>query len=215
MTKLRAVAIRFQPWYREIRRLIDLGAIGDTLHGLSFRARPGDGWGDDAYLARQRCFRDMPRLLIYETGVHFIDTFRYLAGEVDEVYAILNRWNSVIRGEDSALVAFRFAAGASGVWDASRYNEGTDAGPRCTFGQMLVEGNGGAIRLYGDGRLAIQKLEEVTEVHKILLGGGVVTVEGLAHLDQLTCKTVEFIALPLKICGSDGCPVRAVVMVEA
>ena len=149
---------RFQPWYREIRRLIDRGEIGDELHGLSFRARPGDGWGDDAYLARQPYFREMPRLLIYETGVHFIDTFRYLAGEVDEVYAVLNRRNAVIQGEDTALVTFQFASGANGVWDANRYNEGTDADPRYTFGEMLVEGSGGAIRLYGDGRLTIQRL---------------------------------------------------------
>ncbi|MCA9145311.1 MAG: cyclase family protein [Planctomycetaceae bacterium] len=159
---------RFQPWYREIRRLIDLGEIGDKLHGLSFRARPGDGWGDDAYLARQPYFREMERLLIYETGVHFIDTFRFLAGEVDEVYAVLSRHNAVIQGEDAALVTFQFASGATGVWDANRYNEGTDRDPRYTFGQMLVDGNGGSIRLYGDGRLTIQKLGGEEMPHEYL-----------------------------------------------
>ena len=149
---------RFQPWYREIRRMIDHGAIGDRLHNLSFRARPGDGWGDDAYLSRQPYFREMPRLLIYETGVHFIDTFRYLAGEVDEVYAVLNRRNAVIQGEDTALVTFQFESGATGVWDANRFNEATDTDPRYTFGEMIVEGSGGTIRLYGDGRLTLQKL---------------------------------------------------------
>lgn len=159
---------RFQPWYREIRSLIDRGEIGEQLHGISFRARPGDGWGDDAYLARQPYFRDMPRLLIYETGVHFIDTFRYLAGEVEEVYAVLNRRNEVIVGEDAALVTFQFASGATGVWDANRYNEGTDADPRYTFGEMLVEGSGGAIRLYGDGRLTMQKLGGEETPHEYL-----------------------------------------------
>ena len=38
---------RFQPWHREIRRLIDAGAIGDRLHSLTFRSRPGDGSGDE------------------------------------------------------------------------------------------------------------------------------------------------------------------------
>ena len=42
------------------------------------------GGATDAYLARQPFFRDYPRLLIYETGVHFIDTFRFLLGEVVE-----------------------------------------------------------------------------------------------------------------------------------
>lgn len=50
---------------------------------------------------------------------------------------------------------------------------------------------------------------EVTRIHKILLGGGVTIVEGLAHLDQLTYPRVFFAALPLKLTGGDGCPVRA------
>ena len=58
----------------------------------------GDGWGENAYLDRQPFFRDYPRLLIYETGVHFIDTFRYLLGEVTEVFANLRRLNPVIQG---------------------------------------------------------------------------------------------------------------------
>ena len=41
---------RFQPWYREIKRLLDSGAIGDKIHMMSFRSRMGDGWGQNAYL---------------------------------------------------------------------------------------------------------------------------------------------------------------------
>ena len=48
------------------------------------------------------------------------------------------------------------------------------------------------------------------EVHKRLLESETVIVEGLAHLDQLTQKDIFFIALPLKIKGRDGSPVRAV-----
>jgi predicted dehydrogenase/kynurenine formamidase len=149
---------RFQPWYREIKRLVGGGAIGRRLHSLAFRARPGDGWRDDAYLARQPYFRQMPRLLIHETGVHFIDTFRYLAGEIDEVTAVLRRLNPVIAGEDAGLLTFRFAGGAVGVWDANRFNETTAADPRYTFGTLLVEADGGSLRLDEDGRLFIKPL---------------------------------------------------------
>ncbi len=38
---------------------------------------------------------------------------------------------------------------------------------------------------------------ELTSVHHILLGGGVVIVEGLAGLDRIESDTVEFVALPL------------------
>ena len=58
----------------------------------------------DAYLARQPFFREYPRLLIYETGVHFIDTFRFLLGEVATVVAETKRLNPAIRGEDAGQV---------------------------------------------------------------------------------------------------------------
>lgn len=149
---------RFQPWHREIRRLIEAGVVGDRLHQIHFRSRLGDGWGPNAYLDRQPYFREMPQLLIYETGVHFIDVFRYLAGEIEETYAILRRLNPVIRGEDCGLVTFRFANGATGVWDANRYNDSSSGDARYTFGEALVEGSGGSIRLYSDGRLTVQEL---------------------------------------------------------
>ncbi len=149
---------RFQPWHREIKKLLRAGAIGDKLHSLGFRMRMGDGWGDDAYLARQPYFRTMPQLLVFETGVHFIDTFRYLAGEVEGVYANLRKLNPVIAGEDAGVILFEFSSGAVGVWDANRYNECNDPDPRFTFGEFLVEGNGGSIRLYLDGRITVQRL---------------------------------------------------------
>jgi predicted dehydrogenase len=151
---------RFQPWYRQVRRLLDAQAVGEKLHSLAFRMRMGDGWGQDAYLARQPYFRDYPRLLVYETGVHFIDTFRYLAGRVERVYARLRRLNPVIAGEDCGILVFDFSSGAVGLLDANRYNEPNFPNPRYTFGEFLVEGNRGSLRLYGDGRITVQPLGE-------------------------------------------------------
>lgn len=50
---------------------------------------------------------------------------------------------------------------------------------------------------------------EITRIHQLLLGGGITIVEGLGFLDQLTQPRVLFAALPLKLAGGDGCPVRA------
>ena len=55
----------------------------------------------------------------------------------------------------------------------------------------------------------VNNLEELTLVHRILLGGGVTIIEGLAHLDQLRENRVFFVALPLPLEGGDGSPVRA------
>ena len=158
---------RFQPWHREIKRLLDAGAIGERLHSLAFHTRTGDGWGPNAYLARQPYFHSQPRLLVHETGVHFIDTFRYLAGEITRVTAWLRRLNPVIQGEDCGLLVFEFASGALGQWDANRYNE-----PACpvsearyTFGEFLVEGNAGSLRLYLGGRITLKKLGGEEQEH--------------------------------------------------
>lgn len=155
---------RFQPWHREARKLLDAGAIG-ALQAISCRTRLGDGWSEQAYLFRQPYFREMPRLLIFETGVHFIDVYRYLAGEITQVYARLRRLNPVIKGEDCALVCFDFASGASGVWDADRFHEGPAKDPRYTFGEFSLEGDAGALRIDGEGNILLRRLGEPEQQH--------------------------------------------------
>ena len=55
----------------------------------------------------------------------------------------------------------------------------------------------------------VNNKEELTAVHHALLGAEIVIVEGLANLDALQQEEVTFIALPLKLAGGDGSPVRA------
>ncbi|MEO8596422.1 MAG: Gfo/Idh/MocA family oxidoreductase [Candidatus Solibacter sp.] len=148
---------RWQPWYREIKRIQTSGIIGEFTH-IHFLMRMGDGWGENAYLDRQPFFRDYPRLLVYETGVHFIDTFRYLLGEITEVYAQLRRLNPVIRGEETGQLFFRFASGATAIWDANRYNEVESSSPRYTFGQMRIDAMGGHLTLDTEANLRIKVL---------------------------------------------------------
>jgi kynurenine formamidase len=51
-------------------------------------------------------------------------------------------------------------------------------------------------------------------VHKILLSQRIPILEGLTNLDQLLGKEFKFIALPLKIAGVDGSPIRAIAIVR-
>ncbi|MCB1100198.1 MAG: cyclase family protein [Verrucomicrobiae bacterium] len=51
--------------------------------------------------------------------------------------------------------------------------------------------------------------EELTRIHKTLLGANIIIVEGLTNLDALSHDKVFFVAAPLKIQGGDGCPCRA------
>ncbi|MEO0474199.1 MAG: cyclase family protein [Bacteroidota bacterium] len=56
----------------------------------------------------------------------------------------------------------------------------------------------------------VNNLPEVTQIHQILLGGGVVIVEGLVGLDQIMGEQVFLMALPLKVKGGDGAPARVI-----
>lgn len=143
---------RFTPWFRECKRLIDNGMLG-PIHALSFRLRPGDGQGPHAYLDRQPAFQTMPRFLVRETAVHFVDSFRYLLGEVQAVSAVLRQLNPHIVGEDAGLVVLEMKSSCSALFDGNRLNDHSATNPRRTMGEMWLEGAQGVLRLDGEARL--------------------------------------------------------------
>jgi len=151
---------RFQPWYREIASLMAQGRLGDVRQAR-FALRPGDGLGREAYLDRQPYFRDMPRFLIRETGIHFIDVFRYLFGPPHVVYADLRTENDVIAGEDAGLVIFDMPQGARAVFDGNRTLDHAAQNTRLTMGEMSVEGLDAELRLTGDGALHLRARDAV------------------------------------------------------
>ena len=156
---------RFQPWYREIKRLMRQNRFGNILN-ITFRLRPGDGQGAGAYLERQPYFRQMKRFLIHETAIHFVDSFRYLMGEISGVQARLRRINDAIVGEDSGLVIFEFESGAIGLFDGNRHLDHVAENTRLTMGEMWLEGDRASLRLDGFGRLHIKNHGGVETEHK-------------------------------------------------
>ena len=60
----------------------------------------------------------------------------------------------------------------------------------------------------------VNNLEEVTEIHRILLDGDVIIIEGLTNLRQIRRDQVVLIALPLKVEGGDGAPARVIALEE-
>ena len=146
---------RFQPWYRAIRVALDHGAIGQ-VHQMTFRLRPGDGQGPEAYLARQPYFQTMPRFLVRETAVHWVDTFRYLFGNPVAVYADLRRINPVIAGEDAGHVLLEHPGGVRALFDGNRHLDHAAVNLRRTMGEALVEGTEGTITLHGDGSVRLR-----------------------------------------------------------
>lgn len=55
----------------------------------------------------------------------------------------------------------------------------------------------------------VNNIAEVTLIHKILLKGNVIIVEGLTNLNLIKSNPCTFMAFPLKIKDGDGAPARA------
>lgn len=151
---------RFQPWYRVMKAAMDKGDIGDLLQ-ITFRLRPGDGQGPEAYLDRQPYFQQMPRFLVHETAVHWIDTFRYLAGLPKQVFADLRQLNPVIAGEDAGMILFDQGNGVRAVFDGNRLLDHAATNTRCTMGEALVEGTAGTLTLFGDGSVHLRSFGDI------------------------------------------------------
>jgi len=140
---------RWQPWFRETKRLLDAELVGRPFQ-LSFFWRTGDGRGSEPY-PLQPYFRQMPRLLVYETLVHILDTFRFLGGEIANVYCQNQRVNSAIIGEDQSLIQATFKTRVLGLIDGNRVSGSVPA--PVAMGTMQLEGDRGVLRMSEDGRL--------------------------------------------------------------
>ncbi len=154
---------RFQPWHRHTKTLLDDKTLGE-VYQATFRLRPGDGQGADAYLSRQPYFQKMERFLVRETAIHLIDLFRYLFGEPSGVFANLRRLNPVIKGEDAGLILLEFPDGKTALFDGNRLVDHSTDNTRRTLGEMLIEGSKACLTLDGSGAIRLRAQGSVTGI---------------------------------------------------
>lgn len=173
---------RFQPWFRALKEQLDATLLG-TVFQCRFSLRTGDGRGQDAYLNRQPSFQSMPRFLFHETGVHYVDVFRWLFGEVVSVYADTRRLNPAIRGEDAGVFILDHQSGTQSIFDGNRLMDHATDNTRRTLGEMTIEGEAGTVRLDGYGNLYFRAFGERDSselpvnqpIDETSFGGGCVT----------------------------------------
>jgi arylformamidase len=67
------------------------------------------------------------------------------------------------------------------------------------------------VKLIGVDYLSVAPYKQSRPTHEILLGAGVVVVEGL-DLSEITQGRYTLFCLPLKLAGSDGAPARAILV---
>ena len=97
----------FRPWYREARRWLDAGAIGDLLMArmtLLSSAMLPDGSGRSPAFVRQLFMTGEERLMIAEVLIHHLDVMRYLCGPLRLLAARTVRSLAEAKGETFAAM---------------------------------------------------------------------------------------------------------------
>lgn len=143
---------RHQAWFRQMKQLIEDGRLG-TPHYARFYGRwrstlPTPDFEGQDY------FREMPRLIIFEMGIHLYDTARYLFGEPASVYADLRRVSPEIQGEDMALSLARFGP-LTFLFDLNWFAIAEGQAGSVAHGRFVVEGSQGTAVLSQGGSLQL------------------------------------------------------------
>src|SRR6185437_5047321 len=118
---------RWQPWYRVTHDMLGRGDIGPPI-GYGFRTRARDGIGDNPY-PEQAYFRSSRRFIIDEVLVHYLDTARFLFGDIESIFAQASRRNPYMAAEDQAILVLTHKAGAHGWIDGHRFLAPDPDGP--------------------------------------------------------------------------------------
>ncbi|HSS69246.1 MAG TPA: Gfo/Idh/MocA family oxidoreductase [Casimicrobiaceae bacterium] len=106
---------RFRPWYRELKRWIAAGELGEVLFGRMAMITSGllpDATGRRPALERQPFMQHEEELMIAEVLIHHLDVMRFLCGELKVVAARAARTVADVRGETVASIFLETASGA-------------------------------------------------------------------------------------------------------
>jgi predicted dehydrogenase len=137
---------RWQPWHREMKRRLAAGDIGAPL-SYHLTMTSNDGYGEAPY-PNQPYFKDMPRLLMFESLVHPVDVARFYFGRIEKVFAVTRRRNPAIAGEDRALITLVHRE-VEGVVEGHRF--ALPEPPGVAMGHSFVEGEKGHLRALANG----------------------------------------------------------------
>lgn len=146
---------RFQPWHRRIYELIHSDQRLGDLRNVRLESRAQLTMPVSNF-AGQEFFVTMPRLILFELGVHHLDTLRYLLGEASTISARTKRVSPHVVGEDES-VSVSDHDGVTATVDMSWARApslGTSI-DQVTWASMRIEGSAGVLMLGYDGALTI------------------------------------------------------------
>jgi predicted dehydrogenase len=147
---------RWRGWYRQVQQHLQQGTLGrlryvriGNHHNVTLERVDGS---QPSLFARQAYTRDMPHLLVFEWGIHLIDTLRMLLGDPGWIHAHMAHVSPLCAGEDRALMMVGFGEVVACL-DLSWASHAPE-GPPSLLEEALFEGDGGSLALIpnrGDG----------------------------------------------------------------
>jgi predicted dehydrogenase len=146
--------------FQAMKAVIDAGKLGKLrtaryIHTDYYTPRMAPG-----VKLPQPFFTEMPNLLFFEMGAHWFDTWRFLFGEPDRLYAEITTFSPYIKGEDSGIVTLGhsdFYGFMDMSWATRGQLElpmGKEVGPLHRE-QLTIDGDKGTLKLYMNGRITI------------------------------------------------------------
>jgi predicted dehydrogenase len=143
---------RWRSWYRDIKNLVGQGKIGKPCYSRivkhSNRSLPLIEGELPVMFANQLYMLDMEKLIVYEWGIHLIDVLRFLFGDVNSVYARMERTSPICKGEDRALITLD-VGGVICLVDISWASIGVEK-RFSHLEHLTIEGDEGSIELLPD-----------------------------------------------------------------
>jgi len=109
---------------------------------------------------KQPYFREMPKFIFFEMGVHWFDVWRFLFGEPNSLYANISRMSPYIIGEDTGIVTINHPS-FYGFLDTSMASRRyiTPSPQNSTsedYGHLVIEGDQATLILYKSNRIVIR-----------------------------------------------------------
>ncbi|MDF2923811.1 MAG: gfo/Idh/MocA family oxidoreductase [Paenibacillaceae bacterium] len=154
--------------FRIIKGILEAGTLGKVrvaryIHTDYYTPRMSPGTA-----IPQPFFREMPKLLFYEMGAHWFDTWRFLFGTPKRLYAETATISPHIRGEDSGIVALGYDDfyGYMDMSWATRQKLDRSLGDQVSavhLEQMVIDGEAGTLKLYTDGKITLISRDGGTE----------------------------------------------------
>jgi D-apiose dehydrogenase len=183
---------RWRRWYRQIKQWIDQGHLSTPRYAhFSFHSDavlPDYGLGISWSLQRYPYQLKMPRLILYEFGIHLVDIFRFLFGEPTRLYAVARRRSPLVQGEDHVLLMLETEKLMATI-DLSWASWGRRSS--VVLEEISIEGDQGYITMDAESKLRLESAGHKEDLGPYASQYQEYYVESFSQTEQHFCECVR------------------------